>query len=408
LTHSAQGFRYMTDLSLWDTYRTLHPLYTVIAPEYALDSVRSLHEKAKQGGFFPKWPLATGEAGTMLGSSADVVVGEAYVKGITDFDAEGAYSILRAAAMDPTAPPGGRGGRSDVEPYMQFGYVPASRGRSVSMTTEYANDDFGLASLAEALGHADDAAALRQRALGYRKLYDPETGFLWAKNEDGSWASFHVDPTLFTDEYAEANAWQSLWMVAPDVDGLAELAGGRAKLALHLEKFFELAKEDWDATNWDSPLSYGGMRPYYWASNQPDINAPYVFAQLGRPDLTQKWVTWIRCNHYGPGADGLPGNDDGGTMSSWFVFSALGFYPIPGTDRYIVGTPLFPHAEIAVPGGVFTIDAPGASSARFYVQSVTLNGEALDTPEIRHADLKAGGTLSFEMGSAPSAWGRKD
>lgn len=402
----ADGYHYMSDMSLWDTYRTLHPLYDLISKEYARDSVRSLLAKAQHGGFFPKWPIATGESGTMLGSSAEVVLGDAYVKGVTDFDAEAAYQILRAAAMDAQSPPGGRGGRNDVEPYMQLGYVPSTRNRSVSMTTEYANDDFGLAALAEGLGHKDDAAALRKRATNYRALYDTETGFLWAKDETGAWATPHTDGAHFSDEFAEANAWQSLWMVSEDIPGLAEVAGGNDKLVDKLEEFFEKGREDYESLDYSSPLSIGGMRPYYWGANEPDMNAAYVFAQLGRPDLTQRWVAWARAFLYTAGADGLPGNDDGGTMSAWFVFSALGFYPIPATDRYIVGTPLFPHAEVAVEGGTFTVDAPDVSDENVYVQSVTLDGKPLDKAEIRHADLKAGGSLKFEMGPAPSMWGR--
>ncbi len=402
----ADGYRYLSDMSLWDTYRTLHPMYDLMATEYARDSVRSLHEMAKYGGFFPKWPIATGEAGTMLGSSAEVVLADAYVKGVTDFDADGAYSILRAAAMDSVAPPGGRGGRSDVEPYMAFGYVPSTRGRSVSMTTEYANNDFALATLAEALGHTEDAATLRERAVGYRELYDPETGFLWAKDEAGEWATPHTSPTTFSEEYAEANAWQSLWMVAEDVDGLAELAGGREELVAKLTELFEQGRAEYESVDYESPLTSGGARLYYWGANEPDINAPYIFAQLGRPDLTQRWVAWCRAFLYTPGADGLPGNDDGGTMSAWFVFSALGFYPIPATDRYIVGAPLFPHMEIDVPGGTFTIDAPGVSDENVFVQSVTLNGAPLEKAEILHGDLTPGGALVFEMGPAPSDWGR--
>jgi predicted alpha-1,2-mannosidase len=405
--HTASGFRYVTDMSLWDTYRTLHPLYALIAPDRALDSVRSLHEKAKVGGFFPKWPIAWGEAGTMIGSSAEVVLGDAYVKGITGFDAEGAYQIMRAAAMDVNPPAGGRGGRDHVEAYMQSGYVLADvSGGSVSRTTEFANDDFGLAALAEGLGHKDDADALRARATGYRKLYDPETGFLWGKNTDGSWASSHADPTVFSKEFVEANAWQSLWMVALDSEGLATLAGGRDKLVVKLEEMFDKSKEEIDAIDWSNNLVAGGMRSYYWGGNEPDINAAYLFAQLGRPDLTQKWVAWARAAHFTPGADGLPGNDDGGTMSAWFIFSALGFYPLAGSDRYVIGAPLFPHAEIAVPGGTFTIEAPEVSDTNIYVQAVELNGAPLAKPEIRHADLKAGGKLAFTMGPAPSMWGR--
>ncbi|MFO0589247.1 MAG: GH92 family glycosyl hydrolase [Polyangiaceae bacterium] len=399
-------FHYMTDMSLWDTYRTLHPMYDLIAPEYAKDSVESLIAKAKAGGFFPKWPIATGEAGTMLGSSAEVVLADAAKKGIPISDLEGAYQILSAAAMSDMDPPGGRGGRDAAVDYMKYGYVPSTHGRSVSMTTEYANDDLGLAVIADMVGQGAQAAALRERAKGYRQLFDPETGFLWAKDETGAWSTDHADPTHFSEEYAEANAWQSLWMVAEDADGLAELFGGKDKAVAKLEEFFDAARADYEGLDYGNPITANGMRPYYWGANEPDINAPYLFAQLGRPDLTQKWVAWCRAFLYTAGADGLPGNDDGGTMSAWFVFSALGFYPIPATDRYVIGAPLFPHAEVHLGQTTFTVEAKDVSDENVYVQSVKLNGKPLEKPEILHGDLLSGGTLEFEMGPAPSDWGK--
>jgi predicted alpha-1,2-mannosidase len=406
MVHTASGYRYLADMSLWDTYRTLNPMYALIAPELALDTVSSLYEKARESGFFPKWPIATGEAGTMIGASAEVILGDAYVKGVTGYDAEGAYQILRAAAMDATAPTGGRGGRDQVVPYMMYGYVPADvTGSSVALTTEYANDDFGLATLATGLGHTADAATLTARATGYRKLYDPTSGFLWGKNSDGSWGTSHTDPTAYTDEFREANAWQSMWMVSLDWQGLAQTAG-KAALIAHLEQMFELTLTYYQGLDFTNLLKSSGEPPYYWAGNEPDINAVYLFAALGRPDLTQKWVAWIRASWFTPGAEGIPGNDDGGTMSAWLLWSSLGIYPLAGSDRYIVGAPLFPEAQISVGGGTFTIDAPGVSDTNLYVQSATLNGAPLTTPELHHADLKAGGKLSFVMGPAPSTWGQ--
>jgi len=407
MVHMTGGYHYLSDMSLWDTYRTLHPLYSLIAPEKALDSVQSLTEKAKESGYFPKWPIATGEAGTMIGAGAELVVSDAYQKGVTAFDAEGAYGIFRAAAMDITTPPGGRGGRNQAVPYMMYGYVNAETGdRSASLTTEYANEDFALAALAAGLGHSADAATLQARATGYRKLYDPVSGFLWSKNADGSWATPHADPTNYSAEFAEANAWQSLWMVALDSDGLAQLAGGRAALVATLGQMFELTKAEYDQLDFTNPLTSSGQPSYYWAGNEPDLDAVYLFARLGRPDLTQKWVAWLRASYFTPGANGLPGNDDGGTMSAWLLWSSLGIYPLAGSVRYVVGAPLFPHATIAVAGGTFTIDAPEVSDTNLYVQSATLNGAPLTTPELGHADLKAGGTLSFVMGPAPSTWGQ--
>jgi predicted alpha-1,2-mannosidase len=405
----ATSHRQQSDFSLWDTYRTLHPLYVLLWPDDAVETARSLTAFAAATGFFPRWPIATGEAGTMLGASAEIVLADSVVKGVDDFDVAAAWTILRAAALDPVAPAAGRGGRSDLELYMQYGYMPSSKGRPVSVTTEYAHDDFALGQLALALGHDADAAALATRSHGWKLLYDPATGFLRARDEAGNWAIApeDFDPLAFTDDYAEANAWHSLWMVgAHDADGLAELMGGRAAVIAKLEQFFDGAKADWDATIGDS-AAQALMRPYYWHGNEPDMNAAYLFAQLGRPDLTQTWVRWIETTLYTDGPEGLAGNDDGGTLSAWYVFSALGFYPVPGSDRYVVGAPLFPRARVRLAGGVeLVVEAEGVSAENLYVQSVTLNGVPVDRPELTHAELAAGGTLRFVMGPQPSDWGR--
>ncbi len=413
-TAKAQGFHYVSEMSLWDTYRTLAPLLDLVAPERALDQVQSLVAMSRASGFFPKWPIGDGEAGTMIGASAEVVLADAYVKGVRGFDAEGAYQTLRAAAMGATDPPGGRGGRDRVVPYMQLGYVPAGpsgAASSASLTIEYGQDDAALAQLASALGHAADAQALSARLHGWQKLYDPGTGLLWAKNPDGSWATPHSDGTHESDDFDEANAQQSVWGPWYDVAGLEAVMGGKAALVSKLEAFFENGKADYDAIDWSAPTSLGPhgagvLRSYYWGGNEPDIHAPYLFALAGRPDLTQRWLPWIEQEIYAAGADGLPGNDDAGTMSAWLVFSMLGIYPVPGTDRYVVGAPAFPRATIAVQGGAFTIEAPDVSATHVYVQSVALDGKPLATPTLHHADLHAGGTLSFVMGPAPSAWGQ--
>lgn len=409
----AQGWHYVSELSLWDTYRTREPLMHLLDPVRSLDTVQSLVAMSNAAGFFPKWPIGDGEAGTMIGASAEVVLADAYARGIRGFDAEGAYQTMRAAAMDTTAPPGGRGGRDQVVPYMQLGYVPATSstdlGSAASLTIEYGQDDAALAQLATALGHGDDATALQNRLHGWQKLYDPKSGLLWAKLADGTWASPHGDGQGFTDDFDEADAWQSVWGPWYDVPGLEKVMGGTSALVAKLESFFEQGKADYDSIDWTAtigPHSTAVPRPFYWGGNEPDIHSPYLFALAGRPDLTQKWVTWIEQEVYAPGADGIPGNDDAGTMSAWLVESMLGFYAVPGTDEYIVGTPAFPHAVVAVAGGSFTIDAANASPGNPYVQSVKLNGAPLNTPLVHQADFKAGGSLSFVMGAAPSKWGQ--
>ncbi len=398
----ATDYAQMSDFSLWDTYRTVHPLYAWLAPASARASTLSLAAMATALGGCPRWPIATGESGTMLGASCDVVVADAAVKGITDGTAA-IWPLLRDAALSPTSPATGRGGRDGVEPYMQYGYVPSTVGRSVSLTTEYAHDDVALASLADVVGDSTSAAALRLRSQGWRTLYDPAVGFLRAKNPDGSFPSATgFDPLRMTDDYAEANAWHSLWMAGiHDPDGLAALFGGRAAAVTKLESFFDLARHDWETSD-SSARSF--PRPYYWHGNEPDLNAAFLFAQLGRPDLTQEWARWIIDTIYSDQPDGLAGNDDGGTLGAWYVFASLGLYPIAGTDRYIVSAPIFDQARITVAGHQLLIVAPGASTVRRYVAAVTLDGVPLTTPELHHAQLLSAARLDFTMTDTPTDW----
>jgi predicted alpha-1,2-mannosidase len=407
---TAQGFHYVSELSEWDIYRSLVPLWHLLEPARSLDMVQSLVAMSQAAGYFPKWPIGDGEAGTMIGASAEVILADAYVKGITGFDAEGAYQTMRAAAMSTTTPPGGRGGMDQAVPYMQLGYVPAQStsnlSSAVSMTIEYGQDDAALASFATALGHTSDAATLSSRLHGWQKLYDPVTGLLWSKSTDGSWASQHTNGTIYSDDFDEANGQQSVWGPWYDIAGLEKVMGGPAALVSNLETYFENSKTNYDAINWTEPLSYGGHPTYDWPGNEPSIHIPYIFALAGRPDLTQKWLPWLENEVYTAGADGIPGNDDAGTMSAWLIESMLGFYAIPGTDQYVIGAPAFTHAALTIQGGTFTIEAPQASAQNVYVQSVTLDGQALTTPIMHHSDFKAGGSLSFVMGPEPSTWGQ--
>jgi predicted alpha-1,2-mannosidase len=390
----------MSDLSLWDTYRTVSSLYAWLAPESAHDQARSLVGFGEGLGAYPKWPIAIGESGTMLGASAEIVIADAVARGVPDTGADVAWPRLRAAAMDVTPPPGGRGGRSDVVDYMTLGYVPLTDGRSVSTTTEYANDDFALAQLAGALGHTADRDTLLARSHGWRKLYDPAVGFLRGRNADGTFPSAaDFDPLDMSSEYAEANAWHSLWMTSiHDSAGLAEVMGGKDAAVAKLEEFFTLAKDDWDHAD-ESAANF--PRPYYWHGNEPDINAPFVFAQLGRRDLTSTWAKWVADTMYSDKPEGVAGNDDGGTLGSWYVLAALGVYPIAGSDRWIIGTPRFPQSRVRVGGKELVITAAGLSEKAIFVQSVELDGIAIDGIELTHAQLAGASTLRFVMGTKP-------
>jgi predicted alpha-1,2-mannosidase len=405
--HAASGFRYLSDFSLWDTYRTLHPLYGLAYPDLARESVQSLLQMARERGSFPRWPIATGEAGTMIGASAEIVVADAYLRGVTGFDAAEAYARMKAAALDATPPPGGRGGRDNLESYDAHGYVPQdATDRSVSWTTEFAHDDFALMNLATALGDGASAARLETRRHGWQKLWDPASGFLRARNSDGSLVNKAIiDPTTWLDEYAEADAWQSLFAVPHDVDGLAAVLGGKQAAIDKLTTFFTQAQTEWQKTI-ASPALRALPRPYFWAGNEPDLHAPWLFAQLGRPDLTQQWSRWAGDTFFSSASDGTPGNDDGGALGAFYVFTALGIYPLPGSDVWIVGAPRFPRVQVALGKGVFTIEAPAASKDNLYVQGVTLDGKPISTPFLKHADLKAGGTLTFVMGPKASNWGQ--
>jgi putative alpha-1,2-mannosidase len=204
------------------------------------------------------------------------------------------------------------------------------------------------------------------------------------------------------DDYAEANAWQSLWMTGlHDPDGLAEILGGRDAAVDKLTDFFEQAKDDWDTSG---PTAF--PRPYYWHGNEPDINAPFIFAQLGRPDLTQQWVRWIADTLYTDQPDGIQGNDDGGTLGSWYVLATLGLFPISGADGYVLGAPRFPRARVVIGGHELVIEADGISDAAMYVDAVYLDDTPIDAPALSQADLTRAASLRFVMSAQPTSWGR--
>jgi putative alpha-1,2-mannosidase len=392
----ASGWRQLSDLSLWDTYRTVVSLHAWLAPDSARDTARSLVAFGEQLGIHPKWPIAIGESGTMLGASAEIAIADAVLRGVPNTGAEIAWPLLRQAAMDPIAPPAGRAGRNDVDVYMQHGYVPTSRGRSVSMTAEYSHNDFALAQLAGALGHSADRDTLMTRRLGWRMLYDPSVGFLRGRRPDGTFPTGAFDELSWLDEYAEANAWQSLFEPGiHDPDGIAEILGGRDAAIAKLTTFFENAKDEWDNGD-ESAANF--PRKYYWHGNEPDLNAPYLFLQLGRPELTYKWARWVIETMYSDQPNGVAGNDDGGTLGAWYVLSALGLYPIAGSDRWIVAAPLFPKARIVVGGRELVIEAEGTG---MYVQSVALDGVQLDVLEVTHAQLTGASSLRFVLGTHP-------
>lgn len=391
--HVAEGFRYYTDFSMWDTFRSLHPLLVMIAPEYQLDMIKSLITMGHQGGYIPKWPLENEYTGCMIGTPADVVISDSYLKGIRDFDVDWAYDNMRMIATQKVE---GYEGRSGIEDYMKYGYHPADTNSSAtSKTLEFAFNDYALARLAEALGKNDDAKMFMDRSRNYKNVWNPANGFMEGRNSDGSFLPNFMD-TVWRDEYTEGTAWQWLWFAPHDVPGLIELMGGREPFLAKLDEFFARSHREPDTMLYDK---------YYWHGNEPDLHAAYLYLWAGRPDKTQEEARWIMRKKYDDSPAGLDGNDDGGTLSAWYVLNAMGFFPIPATNNYYIGSPIFTKSVITVGDHVFTIEAPGATGKALYVENVSLDGATLDRPYFTHDEFAAGKTLTINMSTEPSTWG---
>ncbi|MBO5858602.1 MAG: glycoside hydrolase family 92 protein, partial [Clostridia bacterium] len=402
--HVAEGYTYRTDMSLWDTCRTTHPLYTLIAQDIQLDCLNSLVAMADQGaGVLPRWPQGAGYSGSMFGDNANIVVTESYLKGITDFDVEAAYEAMKYSSENPSD----RSGRGWVELYNEHGYIPADAEgvrRTVAKTIEYSWEDAAIANLALALGKTEEAEYYGEKAMYYQNVFNPETKYFQARNADGSFVwnfspyitSFYdaVMIKKFADAYCEGSARQWRWNALQDIDGMIALFGSNEYFVSELNDFMK-----------DASLSRAAMDPGhgFWVGNQHDIHTPYLFANAGRADLTQKWVRWTLDNRFSTDINGLDGNDDGGTLSSWYVFSAMGFYPLAGTDKYWIGSPNLNGAEVSLSNGkTLKITAINQSEKNVYVESVTLNGVALDGCYVTHERLMNGGELVFTMTSTPN------
>jgi predicted alpha-1,2-mannosidase len=397
--HTADGWNYYTDLSLWDTFRTQQPLIALVWPEVHRDINRSLLEMARQKGNFPKWALAAGDTGSMIGQHALTVIADSYLKGITDFDVEEAYGILKECA-NGTIDPGVPGKRDSIAEYLEYGYIPADGdSHSVSVTLEYAFNDYCLAELAGALGHTEDEAIFRGRSDNYANLWDPELKFFREKNADATWTADaeDYDPLAMTfggknQGYTEGSGWQYRWFAPHDPAGLIELFGGDATFVEQLSMFFQGAMD-----NFDFMLPQG----WYFQGNEPDIHAAYMFINGGRPDLTQKWARWVLDTSYLNEPGGLIGNDDAGTLAAWYVFTATGLYPSPCLPGYFITSPAFDQTTIKLPGGNLVINAPGASDGLLYITSAKLNGVVLEKMWIDHASIVNGGTIDLTLAAEP-------
>ncbi len=406
--HQAAGFRYFTDLSLWDTFRTLHPLYTLIAPADQRDMMVSLVRMAKEGGWLPRWPSGNGYTGSMLGTPADMTISEAWLKGIRDFDVEFAYQSMRSTALAPLPREAAFSGRQGIESYLKHGYCAADEmDEAVSKTLEYAWADHSIGLLAAALHKKEDAALFAEHAQYFRNTWNPKTRYFHPRMANGVFVEAFKPRLLtyldlkgkYTDDYVEGSALQWRWAVPFDAPALVSLFGGPDIFASELNDFFASS---------DPAMGKWNPGPYYWHGNEPDIHAAYLFNEAGRPDLTQKWVRWILDHKYDTSYKGIDGNDDGATLSSWYIFSSLGFYPIAGTEVYQLGAPLFRRAELRMGENSLLIVADNYAPENCYVNKVWLNDSILNRNWIRHREIAGGGILRFEMAAKPEPGENRD
>jgi predicted alpha-1,2-mannosidase len=393
--HTETGFTYYSDMSMWDTYRTLHPLMALVYPQRARDFAKTLLAMREQHGKLVRWPLAVNETGTMVGSPAAIILADTALRGVTDFDLEAALtSVIQDAD-------GIENITSRPLPCVEHGYCPSDEvGRATSLTLEYGWADFAIANFAESLGKPELAADFRERAASYKQHWDAENGFLRGINTDGSWAIRNFDSQEQSDDYVEGNAWHYLWAVPFDVIGESELFGGRQAFVDRLSEFFETSKI--------TPTPVAGIvtmpDEYYWHGNEPDIHAAFLFALAGMPGLGGQWVDWIRETRYDDAPIGLAGNDDAGTLSAWYVFASLGIYPLAGSDIYVLSPPVWNESILHLPGGDLRIVAKRERAGDLVLQGATLNGVALENPWVAHDALASGGELVLEMSSEPSSW----
>ena len=391
----AEGYNQYTVFSLWDTYRALHPLFTLTQQYRVNDMVKSMLDHYKQTGILPVWELEGNETFCMVGNHSITVIAEAILKEIGDFDQELAFEAMKATSMHD---------RDGMGLYDKLGFMPADEiQQSVAKSEEVAIDDWSVALVAEKLGKTEDAAYFRKRAMNYRNYFDQETGFMRGKLRNGNWTT-PFDPAYSKHEgsdYTEGNAWQYLWLVPQDVNGLIELLGGKEPFANKLDQLFHVEE---GVKGEEASADISGLIGAYAHGNEPGHHTTFLFNYAGRPWRTQELNREIQTTMYTDAPDGLSGNEDCGQMSAWYIFSAMGFYPVHPADlQYQFGSPLVQEARIAVaPGKVFTMKAPRASNENQYIQEVKLNGEPLNRSYITHQEIMDGGTLEFTMGSEPN------
>lgn len=387
-----------TTFSLWDTFRAAHPAYTLLQGERVPDFASSLIRMAEESpAGMPVWPLQGTETGTMTGYHSASVLSEAILKGFPGIDAEAAYERMLHRALVENY--------EGLGYYRQLGYIPADReGESVSKTFEYCYNDWAISRIAERLGHRDVAAMLRSRALNYRHLFNPDSGFMEPRLFNGDWAR-PFDPIEMGHsprwrDYTESNPWQTTFGVLHDPAGLIALLGGRERFLEKLDSLFTVPS----TLPPDAPPDIAGMVGQYAHGNEPSHHIAYLYAYAGAPWRTQTRVRSLLETMYRDQPDGMAGNEDVGQMSAWFVLSALGFYPVdPVSGNYVLGSPLVERAEVRLSGGrSLEIEVRRSSPSDAYVESFTLNGQEQQRVWFRHAEIARGGRIELRLGPRPN------
>ena len=402
--HQARGFNYYGGVvGIWDTFRAATPLLTLLQPQVANDYVRTLLEHYRHFGQLPIWVLAGNETFQMVGLPSMPVIADCYFKGIRNYDAEAAFEAMKQSAMKDFC---GTSMRYPVglANYKKFGYVPADlEMESVARTLEYAYDDWCIAQMAKMLGKNRDYQYFIKRSESYQNVIDPTTHLARGRLADGSWRA-PFDPFLSNhrrDDYCEGDAWQWTFFVPHDVAGLAKTMGGPAALASQLDALFSLDSKLHGA---NASGDVSGMIGQYAHGNEPGHHTIYMYDTVGQPWKTQQYVRQVMDTLYDNTPEGICGNEDTGQMSAWYVWSAMGFYPVRhGTGEYMVGTPLFRHLELTHSHGKLVVLAPAVSAANKYIKTLRLNGKKLSRFDLHHDELFGrDALLEFEMSELPA------
>lgn len=426
--HTADRPFYVDDW-VWDTYLAHHPLRMILNPDQQADMIQSYVRMYQQSGWLPTFPLLWGDNPCMNGFHSTIMILDAYRKGIRNFDTATAFAAMKKNAMEATMLPWKNGPACALDRfYAEKGYYPAlapgqpetepavhgfEKRQSVAVTLGHSYDDWALSQYAAELGYADDAAYFAARASNYKNLYWKEKGFFMPKDDQGHWID--IDPKFDggmggREYYDENNGWTYLWQVQHDIPGLMDLMGGKKAFEQRLDQLFreDLGRSKYEL--WARFPDFTGIVGQFSMGNEPSFHIPYLYNFTDSPWKTQKKIRMLLDAWFPDTIFGIPGDEDGGGMSAFVVFSCMGFYPVtPGLPTYAIGSPVFERVTIHLPNGKqFTVSAPGCSQTNMYIQKAFLNGKPLNTPWITHTDIVNGGELKLIMGPKPNTtWGVK-